>query len=111
MRTTIRTVLFGMCLGVCLFSLSCRTNRAASKADLPRFYDQNNLAEYYGRCPKCNEWATAYWTIRHYSNDKGENRADHRYRGECKRCRVALVSDETFSGTNDLRIIHFKLRE
>ena len=45
-----------------MLAVSCQTAHP-SKEDRPSFYSESNIAEYYGRCPKCDSWIKGYQTF------------------------------------------------
>jgi hypothetical protein len=72
-------------------------------ADLPVFYDRANLAEVYGRCPRCQAWNKGY-----YMHWDGTDVAGSGYFGTCAKCNVCLVSDAPFLMAEP-RIVKWKI--
>ena len=94
------------CLVLCVAGLSCSTDR-------PLFYSRTDIAEYYGRCPKCNRWVTGYFTITDYGDARGNmSGSSHNYRGTCKHCGASVIADAKYKPYNkdDLRIVKWTLQ-
>src|SRR5947207_1526846 len=84
-------------LASCAFGIatvSCRTERE----DRPSFYSKTNIAENYGRCPRCNSWVKGY-----FAND-----APAIIMGTCKHCGIRVGSNEN-PGEN--RIVTWRIVE
>lgn len=59
--------------------------------DRPSFYDANNTAEHYGRCPRCQGWVKGYITSEDYGDASGRLVGGATLiTGMCKDCRVHL---------------------
>jgi hypothetical protein len=56
----------------------------AEDAMLPPFYDGDNTAEYYGRCPRCKSWIRGY----HATHSRMP------LSGRCERCRFFLGAND-----------------
>ena len=84
-------------------------SRVASQADLPPFYDSNNLAEFYGRCPRCDRWAKGYWRTWDYGNSEAKvSGAAAGVNGACEGCHVELIADDPAAFTSATRIVRWK---
>ena len=75
----------------------------------PSFYDSNNIAEYYGRCPKCQHWVKGYYGNRTYADASGKLvGCEAGVAGTCDYCKVYLYADESGSLTNESRIVRWR---
>src|SRR6187551_2788971 len=84
---------------------------APEPGERPSFYDSNNIAEHYGRCPKCQHWVKGYITHEDYADASGKLvGGGSLVAGMCERCRVHLGADALSALTNDSRIITWSLR-
>ncbi len=80
---------------LCAFLSSCQTTRKPLD-DRPPFYSEDNIAEYYGRCPKCNAWIKGYtifstsWLIAKDGDEEFEipYGGDSGVCGTCPTCKV-----------------------
>ena len=62
-------------------------------ADRPWFYNENNIAEYYGRCPTCQRWVKGHFSTALYGDATGKAvGCESAVRGTCKRCKADLVA-------------------
>ena len=62
-------------------------------ADRPWFYNENNIAEYYGRCPTCQRWVKGYYVTALYGDATGKPvGCESAVRGTCKRRKAHLVA-------------------
>src|SRR4051794_38966605 len=107
-----RTSLF--ILGLVLGCFGCREKQVSTgKADAvalapepvkrPSFYDSNNMAEYYGRCPKCQRWVKGYLGNWDYGDATGKLVGGRSgVTGECEQCKVRVIAEEE-TLTNDSR--------
>src|SRR5687768_9341556 len=95
-------------LVILALTLACVGCQQAQLGERPSFYDRNNLAEYYGRCPKCQRWVKGYYSHLLYHNASGVMGCDSRVAGTCKRCGVFLVADDSGSITNESRIVRWR---
>lgn len=82
---------------------------ASEAGEWPSFYDSNNFAEYYGRCPKCRQWVKGYVSNTLYKDERGKA-VDCRptLMGMCEHCRVWLFGNESETFTNESRFITWK---
>ena len=96
---------------ILVFILGCVGCQQAQLGERPSFYDRNNIAEYYGRCPQCQRWVKGYLTHEHYSDASGKPvGAGSLVTGMCKRCKVHLGAHEPSPLTNEARIVTWTLR-
>ncbi len=77
--------------------------RLPDDGDRPPFYDANNIAEYYGRCPTCNSWTKGYLTQTLYATDDGKRFCESSYTSDCPKCGAHLNCDAPL--VSDARII------
>jgi len=99
-----KSVLVVVCLVLCVASVSCTTQR-------PSFYDPNNIAEYYGRCPKCRHWVKGYWSIWDTADEAGKLvGGGSGVLGSCENCGADLIVHDAQAHENNSRIVHWKLQ-
>jgi LysM repeat protein len=97
---------------LCMGLVSCRTptiSKDSSVSGLPPFYDKNNIAEYYGRCPKCNSWVKGYMTFWDGFDSKGNLCGGSGILGHCTYCNADLEAKCSFE-EEDRRIVHWRLQ-
>ena len=83
----------------------------ADRGERPSFYDSNNIAEYCGRCPKCERWVKGYYGNWDYADATGKLvGGDSGVTGECQWCKVRVIAEKDTSLTNDSRIVAWRLR-
>lgn len=64
-------------------------------ADKPPFYDRDNLAEYYGRCPVCHEWVKGYFAnVCFLKDEQGEPYGYAGIVGHCEHCQATLAVNQ-----------------
>jgi len=84
-------------------------SRVVSQVELPPFYDSNNLAEFYGRCPKCDRWAKGYWRTWDYENPEAKvSGAAAGVSGACEACHAELIATDPAAFTSATRIVRWK---
>jgi hypothetical protein len=71
--------------------------------DRPPFNDANNIAEYYGRCPKCSSWTKGYLIQTLYAPDDGKSVCESSYTSDCPKCGAHLDCDALL--VSDARIV------
>jgi hypothetical protein len=82
--------------------------RRTGHGERPSFYDTNNLAEYYGRCPTCQQWVKGYNSHLSLSDAKGNPIGGGFYvMGKCEHCKVELTAEKARLLTNDERIVRW----
>ena len=82
---------------------------APEPGERPSFYDSNNIAEYYGRCPKCQRWVKGYYSNMTFADASGKLVGClPGVTGTCEHCKVSLLADESGSLTNESRIVHWR---
>src|SRR5687768_7344257 len=111
MSRIFRTLKFAGYVGLCVVSLSCSSDRTTSREDRPPFYSRTNLAEYYGRCPKCNHWVTGHWGIWDGVDANGKPFGGSEYFGKCGHCGADVVADDSRHFETDSRIVVWSLRQ
>ena len=85
-------------------------SRVATQVELPPFYDSNNLAEFYGRCPKCDRWTKGYWRTWDYGDSETKvSGAAAGVNGACEACQVELMADDPAAFTSATRIVRWKI--
>src|SRR4029078_11023618 len=89
-------------LGLAVACFGCRdrhtsTHEAIAEAHAPEpgvrpsFYDSNNIAEYYGRCPKCQRWVKGYYGHSTYADASGKLvGCVSEVSGTCEYCKLYL---------------------
>jgi hypothetical protein len=83
----------------------------ADRGERPSFYDNDNMAEYYGRCPKCQRWVKGYFGNWDYGDATGKLvGGGSGVTGECERCKVRVIAEKERPLTNDSRIVTWSLR-
>ena len=81
------------------------------RGERPSFYDSNNTAEHYGRCPRCQRWVKGYITSEDYGDASGRLVGGATLiTGMCKDCRVHLREEKRSPLTNDPRIVTWRIR-
>ena len=94
---------FAVTLASCIVGVACAPDR-------PSFYDQDNFAQYYGRCPRCKRWEKGYYTICDSFDEHAKLRdTSHAYRSYCENCGVYLVADEPLHPDGDERIVKWRI--
>jgi len=88
---------------ILVFIFGCVGCQQTQLADRPSFYDNNNIAEYYGRCPKCQRWVKGYFSHIMYTDIGCASGVT----GTCKYCRVGLFEEGLQSLTNRSRIVRW----
>ena len=91
--STVLVIKRAILLALCTLLSSCQTTRKPTD-DRPAFYSESNIAEYYGRCPKCNAWVKGYmffsnsWLIAKDGDEEFEipYGGDSGVRGTCPTC-------------------------
>ena len=94
-------------LVLCAATASCRTPSHAERSsgmDLPPFYDAGNIAEYYGRCPRCNSWVKGYVTFWDGVDSQGNLGGGSGILGRCSTCQRNVLAEEP-SFRNEWRIV------
>jgi hypothetical protein len=94
-------------------ALGCAGNyNVADRAERPSFYDENNSAEYYGRCPTCHRWVKGYFTISHYGDATTGKPigAESGVTGACQYCKAQLTAENPFPLTNNSRMVTWRAR-
>jgi len=80
---------------------------SADRDDWPPFYDSNNIAEYYGLCPKCRRLVKGYWGYSTYGSADGRLAGCiSGISGTCEKCRGDLFTDKR--NVADTRIVQWK---
>ena len=117
MRTSLSILALALCC------IGCREKQtsppevipAVPVADLselrPSFFDSNNMAEYYGRCPKCQRWVKGYFSHEDYGDASGKLVGGASgVTGLCEPCRIHLRAQESWPLTNDSRMVTWRVR-
>lgn len=114
-----RTSLAILALAVALGCVGCREKQTATRevadaepiadrGERPSFYDSDNIAEHYGRCPKCQRWVKGYYTNWDYADATGKLVGGGLgVTGTCEHCKAHLLADESGSLTNESRIVRW----
>ena len=98
-------------LAVCAAIVSCHTPPRFNLpvgADLPPFYDAGNIAEYYGRCPRCNSWVKGYMTFWDGVDSDGKFFGGSGICGRCEVCQINLLAEDP-PFTDTLRVVVWHL--
>ena|SRR5260221_645151 len=104
-------------LALILACVGCQQRHAGTQAavpgpelgERPSFYNSNNIAEYYGRCPKCQRWVKGYYSNRTYADPSGKLiGCVSGVTGKCEHCKFELFADESGSITNESRIVRWR---
>ncbi len=93
-------------LAIVALAIGC-ANKDPRGSDRPSFYDTNNSDEYYGRCPKCQQWVKGYRGHWHGTDATGKLVGGGLIvTGTCPSCNVWLFTDNSVL-TNRSRIVRW----
>jgi hypothetical protein len=108
MRTALAILALAVgCIG-CHDKQTSTVAPAPEPGERPSFYDTDNIEEYYGRCPKCQQWVKGRESHLSYRDANAKRGAGFFVVGKCEHCEVSLT-EEARPLTNDSRIVRWRV--
>lgn len=98
-------LLFG--LGIMLVISGCSTKRSLTQSECPPC--TGNLAEYWGKCPKCGRWAKGYYS--RWSSDDGREDSGSGVLGKCGHCSVNLIASPSKRSGEHPQVVSWRVPE